>query len=279
MKRTERASLAKDTVAICDAGFYSTADKKRIDIKSTLDNAKKGTVLYSPENPPTNKISTEKHPTLLSTRNETAFQALDRLSKTRGSHIACLNFASARNPGGGFLNGSLAQEEALACASGLYPCLLEAPQYYERNRANRSALYLDLAIFSPGVPFFRNDAGHLLASPILASVITSPAPNAGAVATNEPHNTALVEPTLRRRAEQVLAIAAAHDIERLILGAWGCGVFRNDPKVVAKIFAELLKPPGKFAGVFQEVAFAVFDRSEDLGSYQAFCEHFRGGDT
>src|SRR5262249_27235149 len=154
---------------------------------------------------------------------------------------------SAKNPGGGFLNGSLAQEEALACASGLYPCLLAAPEYYERNRANRSALYLDLAIFSPRVPFFRNDAGILLEKPVLASVITDPAPNAGAVAQNEPRNLQHVESVLKRRAELILQIAAAHQVERLVLGAWGCGVFRNDPNVVASTFAELLAPNGSYA--------------------------------
>src|SRR4030095_3387218 len=118
-------------------------------------------------------------------QNETTFAALARLVGSNG-HLAGLNFASAKNPGGGFLNGSLAQEEALACASGLYPCLLQAPEYYERNRANRSALYLDLAIFSPLVPFFRNDAGTLLEKPVLASVSTAPAPNAEAIAHKEP---------------------------------------------------------------------------------------------
>jgi uncharacterized protein (TIGR02452 family) len=193
-----------------------------------------------------------------------------------GGHLACLNFASAKNPGGGFLAGSLAQEEALACASGLYPCLLRIPEYYERNRANRSALYLDLAIFSPNVPFFRDDHGALQENPLLASVITAPAPNAGAIAQNEPANSQLVEPTFRRRAEMVLSIAKAHNVDRLVLGAWGCGVFRNDPRMVASIFESFLKPPGKFADVFEQVVFAVFDRSQNLGTYKAFAQQLMG---
>src|SRR5947199_268996 len=143
------------------------------------------TVLYSPDKPPLACTSETKRPTRIDVRNETTFQALARLAGSGGGHLACLNFASAKNPGGGFLNGSLAQEEALACASGLYPCLLKAPEYYESNRANRSALYLDLTRFRPLVPFFRNDGGALLEQPVLASVITTPAPNAGAIAQNE----------------------------------------------------------------------------------------------
>jgi len=274
MKRDTRALMAKQTVAICDTGFYVAPSGARVTIGEDLDRAKAGTILYPPEKPPASKGDKSKVSTRFEVRNETTFQALARLAASGGGHSACLNFASAKNPGGGFLNGSLAQEEALACASGLYPCLLKAPEYYERNRANRSALYLDLVIFSPFVPFFRGDSGALLEKPILASVITAPAANAGAVAQNEPHNLRHIEPTMRRRTELVLNIASLQQVDRLVLGAWGCGVFRNDPKLVAAIFSEYLKPPGKFAGVFGEVVFAVYDRSEDLATYRAFAERF-----
>lgn len=274
MSRDKRAMMAKQTVAICEAGFYDAPSGKRVSIAEELAKAKTGTVLYSPEKPPVARTSETKRATRFDVKNETAFQALARLAAS-GGHVACLNFASAKNPGGGFLNGSLAQEEALACASGLYPCLLKAPEYYERNRANRSALYLDLVIYSPLVPFFRNDAGALLEKPVLASMITSPAPNAGAIAQNEPANRRHVEPTMKRRAEQVLAIADAHQVDRLVLGAWGCGVFRNEPRTVARIFVELLKPPGRFTGAFDEVVFAVFDRSENEATYRAFADVFQ----
>lgn len=274
MNRNTRAKLAQETVAICDAGFYTTARSTRVSIGDELNRAKAGTILYSPENQPPVYDAPGALNTHFEAKNETTFDALARRAKTGGGHLACLNFASAKNPGGGFLNGSLAQEEALSCASGLYPCLLKAPEYYERNRANRSALYLDLVIFSPLVPFFRNDAGVLLDQPVLASVITAPAPNAGAVAQNEPRNLGQVEPVLKRRAELVLRIARAQQVTRLVLGAWGCGVFRNDPRQVAAIFAGLLKAPGKYSGVFSEVVFAVYDRSMDQATYRAFAEIF-----
>ena len=273
MKRTTRVVLAQETVSICEAGFYNAPSGTRVSIADELAWAKAGTVLHSPEQKAEPRAD-RKRETLFEVRNETTFQALARLSEANG-HLACLNFASAKNPGGGFLNGSLAQEEALACASGLYPCLLQVSEYYERNRANRSALYLDLVIFSPSVPFFRDDTGALLEKPILASVITAPAPNAGAVAQNEPENLPLVEPTLRRRGETVLSIALAHQVDQLVLGAWGCGVFRNDPKQVAQVFADLLKPMGKFSGAFEKVVFAVLDRSEGEATYKAFARSFQ----
>ena len=273
MNRDRRAIMARETVAICEAGFYDAPNGTRVNIEDDLARAKAGTVFYSPEKPPVVRTKEAKSTTRIEVKNETTFQALARLPASGRGHSACLNFASAKNPGGGFLNGSLAQEEALACASGLYPCLLKAPEFYERNRANRSALYLDLAIFSPQVPFFRNDAGILLNKPILASVISVPAPNAGAVAENEAANVPQVEPTMRRRAELLLRIASAHQVERIVLGAWGCGVFRNEPRTVARIFAELLG--GNFSGAFEEVVFAVFDRSENLAIYLAFAERLK----
>jgi uncharacterized protein (TIGR02452 family) len=152
----------------------------------------------------------------------------------------------------------------------LYPCLLAVPEYYERNRACRTALYLDLAIWSPNVPFFRDDGGALLDEPFLTSVITAPAPNAGAVVSNEPERGVEIEPTLRRRASLVLRIAAAREVRRLVLGAWGCGVFRNDPLLVAGTFAHLLRGLGEFAGEFYQVVFAIFDRSPDTAVVRIF---------
>ena len=82
----------------------------------------------------------------------------------------------------------MAQEEALAYASGLYKCLAAVPEFYERNRAFGSSIYLDEVIFSPAVPFFRDDYGTLLETPFRASVITAAAPNARAVRENEPRS-------------------------------------------------------------------------------------------
>ena len=59
-----------------------------------------------------------------------------------------------------------------------------------------------------------------------------------------------------------------------MLGAWGCGVFRNDPRYVARMFAELLLAPGEFSGAFTEVVFAALDRSDHLSTYRAFAERF-----
>ena len=152
-----------------------------------------------------------------------------------------MNFASAKNPGGGFLNGSQAQEESLARSSAMHASLLRAWEFYERHRVLPSLLYSDAMTLSPNCPIIRDDDGALLEEPRLATFITSPAPNAGAIANNRPQELPLIPDVLRRRSEFVLALAASQGYKCLVLGAWGCGVFRNDPRVVAAAFAEHLR--------------------------------------
>ena len=207
--------------------------------------------------------------TAIAVTGESTIEALIRLAGQPG-HVACLNFASARNPGGGFLGGAQAQEESLARSSALYPCQLTHEDHYIRNRRQKSLLYLDLALWSPLVPFFRDDDGAWLAAPVLASVITCAAPNAGALGRTT--SVEELEATLVRRGRFVLAIARHHAVETLVLGAWGAGVFKNDPVMVARIFKRLLAD--EFAGVFERVVFAVIGTVETSANHRAFAEAF-----
>jgi uncharacterized protein (TIGR02452 family) len=117
-------------------------------------------------------------------------------------------------------------------------------------------------IFSPAVPVFRDDRGALLATPYPVSFLTAAAPNRGAMGKNRDDLPRL----LTQRAARVLAVAAAHGQRRLVLGAWGCGVFRNDPAVVAEAFrAALAVSPW-----FDHITFAVLDRSAAAPTRAAF---------
>lgn len=271
----DRVAVAQATLKVIEDGGYQAPDGRSVELRAAIDAARAGTRFYRAESMPIMEVSMRRQ-TQITVTEETTCEAIVRLAAEERGHLAALNFASARNPGGGFLGGAQAQEEAITRSSALYPCLCtQEATYYKPNRANRSLLYLDVAIFSPGVPFFRDDAGTLLPQPPLASVITAPAPNAGAVQKNQPHDVAKIEPTLRRRAEFVLAIAAQEKVERLILGAWGCGVFRNDPAMVARAFGDLLLRGGRYADAFSEVVFAIYDRSAARGTLRAFQSEFR----
>jgi uncharacterized protein (TIGR02452 family) len=189
-------------------------------------------------------------------------------------HIGVLNFASAKHPGGGFLGGAKAQEESLARSSGLYHSLLRCSGYYAHHRQLKTCLYSDWMIFSPDCPILRTDRGDWLEAPFVVSFITSPAPNAGAIQFNEPHNRSKIPATFQERISKLLALAVHHGCDALVLGAWGCGAFRNDPEVVAPIFWEHLGPEGQFWGRFRKVQFSVLDTSPTQNIYNAFARYF-----
>jgi len=187
--------------------------------------------------------------------------------------VAVLNFASARKPGGGYLSGAQAQEEALCRSSALYRTLLTArAEYYDHHRHDPSPFYSDRVIHSPTVPVFRDDRGTLLDTPYTVRFLTVAAPNAGVILRDRPDEVARIPDTFTSRAERVLETAASQHYSRLVLGAWGCGVFRNDPAMVAEAFRSLLA--GRFAGRFEHVSFAVLDNTPTAATLAAFQRTF-----
>lgn len=274
MKRSTRMELAKQTVEIVERGSYKSASGHIIDIAKTVRACLDATQFFPPE-----KLDRLKQEVLaspverLATRievfNETTLAGIARILSDGQGPVAALNFASAKNPGGGFLNGSHAQEESLARSSALHASLLRAWEFYERHRGMPSLLYSDAMILSPGCPVIRNDDGALLETPLLATFITSPAPNAGAAADNRPEELPQIPDVFRRRSECVLALAASRGYKHLILGAWGCGVFRNDPGVVATAFMGHLRD-GAWSGRFERVVFSVLDTSSSKDTFAAF---------
>lgn len=273
MNRNRRAQLAEETVRILDTGVYVSPGGQEISIRTDLATAVERTRLYRPaEFAGTLALPAPAGPPpVVEVTGETTLDAAARISSEGSGEISlCLNFASAKNPGGGFLSGSQAQEESLARASGLYACLLPHMEMYEYNRARPSALYSDYMTYSPNVPVFRDDTGTLLETPYQVAFLSAPAVNAGAVRKNEPEQVARIEPVMRARLERVLWVARQHGHRTLILGAWGCGVFANEPRVVARLFAEQLLGKGRFAGQFARLVFAVYDRTESQEVLGAF---------
>ncbi|MGW7454909.1 TIGR02452 family protein [Streptomyces sp. NPDC054787] len=263
--------IARENAEILASGGYRTRSGRQIPLAAALAEAKAGTRIYGPNRViPSEEIAPRYARTAVEVTGESSTVAARRLvpghqeepeEPQEASRVAVLNYASARNPGGGYVRGAKAQEEALCRASALYETLLQAPEYYEVHRAERSTFYTDRVIHSPGVPVFRNDRGELLETPFLAGFLTSPAPNAGTIRRQEPERVAEIPAALARRAGLVLEVAALHGYRRLVLGAWGCGVFQCDPAEVSEAFRGLLA--GRFAGVFERVVFGILDRKPE----------------
>jgi uncharacterized protein (TIGR02452 family) len=256
-------AVAEETIAILERGTYSVPGSGQVRLAGDIDQAVAGTRLYLPGDELPLAGPAAGSPRVEVTR-ETTLAAARRL----GAHVACLVFASAKNPGGGFRNGAQAQEESLARASALYVCQLAVPGFYEFHRRQKDLRYSDRVIYSPAVPVFRNDDGELLARPYPVTFLTAAAPNLGAITASQPGAAGGVPAALLARAERVLQVAAAHQHRRLVLGAWGCGVFGNDPAVAAAAFARLLQPPSGF----DHVVFAVHDRQPGAPAFRTFSD-------
>ena len=82
-----------------------------------------------------------------------------------------------------------------------------------------------------------------------------------------------IREVLGARARRVLQVAAHQGHRTLVLGAWGCGVFRNDPREVAEAFSQALEA---LPGAFTRVVFAVYERSGEVPNLRAFRERFGG---
>ncbi|MEV0381142.1 TIGR02452 family protein [Nonomuraea sp. NPDC050643] len=257
-------------------GAYTADDGTRVAVGPALAAAISGTRSHPPGEPIDVPVTATGRRTVFEVTAEGSLQAARRLHLEGAGRIAVLNFASARNPGGGYLGGAKAQEEDLCRHALLYPCLLEAPDYYAGHRASPDLLYSDHVIWSPEVPVHRGGDGRLLPDPYPVSFLTCPAPNAGQVLRRDPDAGERIRQALHRRAARVLAVAAHHGVRQMVLGAWGCGVFRNDPREVAEAFHALLTGDGAVASAFERVVFAVWDRSPESVNRAAFTDRFAG---
>jgi uncharacterized protein (TIGR02452 family) len=275
MNRQNRTLIAQQTIDIIKLGRYTPSSGRPVDISGTLKGAIANTRLYRPGDFPndikSNTSVDQRHDTIVELTPETTLEAARRLTIAGAEEdLVCLNFASAKNPGNGFLSGSQAQEESLARSSGLYPCISQMAEMYDHNRRLGTCLYSDHMIYSPGVPVFRDDSGKLLEAPYKLAFITAPAVNAGAVMRNEPARVNEIKATMESRLRKILWVAEQNRHQRLILGAWGCGVFGNSPATVATIFSEAMGPAGPFHGCFKQVVYAIYDRSSDQAIAKAF---------
>lgn len=273
MSRSKRKQIAEETLEIIEKKRYRNGQGDWVSIRESMTAAIDGTSLVRPDDFDGMELQCRSLRAAKSTRievvNETTFAGSKALLDDGASNVCCLNFASAKNPGGGFLGGSQAQEEALARASGLYACLITQMEYYEYHRRGGPALYSHHMIYSPRVPVFRDDVDRMLDKSWEVSIVTSPAVNAGALNKNHPELADKVLPTMRDRIERVLWLALANGHRNIVLGAWGCGVFRNDPAEIAELFAECLKEDA-IRGRFERIRFSVLDNGSKQSTFNAF---------
>lgn len=245
------AELGRSAVEISRHGFYVNPESHRVNIQSPVQAACAGKRSIRPEDDLPEFSPVAFTTTRVQVSNETTFGASRRLI-SNGLNPVALNFANGISAGGGFLAGARAQEEVLCRSSALFVTLVDDPMYDE-HRMRPEPDSTAWSIYSPKVPVFRADDGAELSEPWLLSFITCAAPYAPDI--GQPESGDL----LQIRIWRILAIARAFGYSSLVLGAWGCGAFGNDPERTARDFRTALET--EFAGSFSDVVFAIADWS------------------
>ena len=278
-KRLRLRDIARETIEAINNDYVIFGDVAQKRLRQSSDETAHSTMYFRPgsarlrwwqQGPPL-AVTAYRH----GRQSEVAVQIM-KMSTLQGAHflykeyptakIGVLNFASATQPGGGFINGASAQEESIARSSTLYLSLqtLQARQFYAlHDKDNQGGYYSHAMIYSPSIAIFRDDDGKWL-QPYYVSVVTSPAVNAGLVrklryrSRVETENEILS--VMRERMGRILAVFELEGIRHLVLGSFGTGVFQNEVGALARIWGELLSAPGaRFAHSFDTVVFAIPD--------------------
>jgi len=225
------------------------------------------------------KISVEEVPTLTAAR-----KLADEDLK-----VAALNFANPIEPGGGVLRGANAQEEYLCRASNLWFCLIskKASSFYREHRRQQGLeevmMASDRIIYSPEITVFREDRGYFAGEVCIPrqeytknwktiDVITCAAPYFGKSAYILPQNELYA--IFCKRIRNILEAAIEHEIEAIVLGAFGCGAFHNPPELVAKAFGDVLLE-NRYKYSFKKVVFAIKRSGLYCPNIEAFTLAFR----
>lgn len=261
--RTNNVSVSKVILDIIQNKQYTTVSSISVDVDSEVKDSVNGTIFYKDDLP--EKEYSKINSTFEITK-ETTTQAARRLIGL-GKEIVILNFASGKNPGGGFLSGALAQEEDLCRDSLLYACLKSKPQFYNDNVICDNHYYTHGILYSPRVPFIKDEYGKLTINKFFPSVITAPAP---CVRNMENPDPKLLFNTLLHRATKILKVAAEHGHKTIVLGAWGSGAYGNDATMVAKMFHQALE----VIPVFEHVCFAIYEKDVEKPFLDIFKKEF-----
>lgn len=257
----ERIEVFRDTLDWID---------KDPDLSASIPIAKKKTTIFYEDDYPTFDSSKLKN-MIINVTGDRSFQAAMRLHKdNQDAKIAVMNFANAFHAGGGVAKGASAQEECLCRTSTLYPLLYRNTlrnSFYKHHHDLNTPKASDSLVYTEGVIICKTDEDVPKRMPkedwVTVDVITIAAPDlrdksnkyAPVVNGGTYMNNAELFGYHVKRAIHMLTCAASKGADILVLGAFGCGAFRNDPEVVARAYKTALE---EFPKVFKKIEFAVY---------------------
>lgn len=249
------------------------------ELSASVNDSIGKTEVYFEDDYPVFEKSADKVIEISVTRDK-SFQAAMRLSKENpGKKIAVMNFANAFTSGGGVAGGARAQEESLCRTSTLYPVIARPEMwnsYYAHHRKLNNPRATDSLIYSEDIIICKTDDDIPVRMPkedwVKTDIITVAAPHlSGDKGWGLTISDAELLDIHIKRAFHVLTVAASKNVDILVLGAFGCGAFNNNPYVVAKAYKVVLQ---QFENQFERVEFAIYCRDYETENYEAFFKTF-----
>ena len=209
-----------------------------VSLKPDLDNALASVIAYPPDYEftyDTNTVRSEpNHPGIIEVRNESTTNACYRLVVKEGKTDVCaLNFANPFFPGGGFAHFATAQEETLCRSSALYYTLIQQMEFYDYHKDFCGSDASNYIIFSPNVPTWKINQYTILDRPFNVSYITC-------AACDNRRGKVNAKILNYSRISAIIKCCIEKGVKHAVFGAWGCGVFANDPIAVAQSFKKFL---------------------------------------
>ena len=282
-RKRQNAKIFEDTTKIIKAGFYTAPSGKQINLE--METMISGAVCYKEELPAQKPVAVEGKTKIMVEGND-CLVAAQRLAEN-GYNPILLNFASGGHPGGGVESGARAQEETICRRSTLTRSIFSfsdnySRKYgYEHRTGNNYPLdNLDFsAIYSPAVTVFREGKEcTLMENPYQVAVITCAALNLNGryslKLTPEGKMPERAKEIMRNKIRTIFRIALLHGHDSMILGAFGCGAYRNPPEEVAAIFRQILEEE-EFRNSFRLVTFSIIDdHNSRNGNLIAFQKEF-----
>lgn len=288
--RQDNIEMFQDTMRILEQGYYTIGDQ-RIELKLSRKQMEAADVYLPREIQILSENKDFQHAHVIGRcgygcENADSFslarkrteQLFYDLGKKGAKPILVLNLANAVNPGGGVRRGAKAQEEDLCRKSSLLLSLesKNARPYYEYNKSLHTYMGSDAIIINPQVEIIKDENGELLPETDIVAVMTCAAP----MLRNgmEGMSQSEYEVLMYQRITGMLKTAAYLGYQYLVLGAFGCGAFRNDARVVSDLFYKALKEFDydgmKEKDMFRRIDFAVMDHSADQYNFKEFSRNF-----
>lgn len=177
------------------------------------------------------------------------WEPLARAIERAAGKVCVLDSANFTRPGGNYLGGGWSPEEQICAESNLFPVLegLKAIYHDANRQATHGGLNSDRALYLTDIVF--TTGGVTKKRDVLVM-----APVNRRFALENHRSEAECDMDLANRIEAIMRIAAANEVDTLVLHAFGCGFFENDPKAVAELFKGWLDA---HPGQFERVVFAI----------------------